>query len=752
MKHIAHILLLSLITIQSAFAAWPPANAQFPTGPSYSVGVVGQFPVCTTDATGLECVKRLASFYAPLHISIVPAWSVGNGTPTFTRPSTATLLDYDGNLKTVLSGEARFSKTRRVRNLLTYTESFSNAAWDKLTSGTGVGGLTVTDNYGMAPDGTMTATRVQMNIGAGTTASDYIILRQLLSANNIVDSVWVKLNSGSPAVVRLFDQLQPTITSSWTPYFTPINVLTSDVRVAELEGDLGTAKSIDMLIWHPLAEDATNQTNINRSEYVSNNVLSAPYYGAGVNGVQYFSTTKPFLQLTAYGDSLTAGTGSSGPSGTYPAQLSTSENLSPTYNHGVGGDTSTQILTRMLADSTVQKETVLIWAGNNNYFYPDTVKADIASMVSYIGHQNYLVVSIINSDTTNEYKGQPGYNTIIQLNADLAAIYGDKFVDVRTPLVASYNPNNSQDVIDHGHDVPPSSLRYDSIHLLDAGYAIVADTIKQRLNALYAGNAPLPTASSGYLSEPPATNYFLNSGAPATQTSQSLNAGGYTMSITGSGSVAVTAGTATISSGCTAYASTPCVFNITGAGTVVQTVSGVVSTAQLENNPFPTSYVPTFASAQTRNGDILSYPTSGNLSSTAWTMVFSYTPVQNTSSATSYLLSSYVDANNATQVIFTSNTVICRERIAGVNHDVTEALVAVPNTKYIIGCSGGSAGQTIYVNGVKGTSNSNTLPAQFAPSIEIGDGVGQPDAEITDWYAWRAQYSDATMQTLTTPN
>jgi hypothetical protein len=36
-------------------------------------------------------------------------------------------------------------------------------------------------------------------------------------------------------------------------------------------------------------EDVTGQSNQNPSEYVSCGVLAAPYYGAGVDGVQYFN-------------------------------------------------------------------------------------------------------------------------------------------------------------------------------------------------------------------------------------------------------------------------------------------------------------------------------------------------------------------------------------------------------------------------------------------------------------------------------
>jgi hypothetical protein len=62
-------------------------------------------------------------------------------------------------------------------NLLTYTEQFDNSSvWSNVTAletwqGTGLQ-PTVTANYGIAPDGTQTAERIQFNLGGGTTSSD----------------------------------------------------------------------------------------------------------------------------------------------------------------------------------------------------------------------------------------------------------------------------------------------------------------------------------------------------------------------------------------------------------------------------------------------------------------------------------------------------------------------------------------------------------------------------------------------------
>jgi len=133
--------------------------------------------------------------------------------------------------------------------------------------------------------------------------------------------------------------------------------------------------------------------------------------------------------------------------------------------------------------------------------------------------------------------------------------------------------------------------------------------------------APIPSATlKGYLSEPARTNHFKVSSAPATQTSASLSTGTYTLWMDGAGSIAVAGATATITGGGTANSSTAITFTVTVAGTVTYTVTGSPTRAQSEDGATRTSYidVPSTA-AVTRNADVLTYPSAGNISDTAGT-------------------------------------------------------------------------------------------------------------------------------------
>jgi hypothetical protein len=119
---------------------------------------------------------------------------------------------------------------------------------------------------------------------------------------------------------------------------------------------------------------------------------------------------------------------------------------------------------------SLREHTAWIWAGRNNSGNPETVKADIAAMVAHLGHGRYLVGGILNSET--EVAGSPAHAAIQTLNDDLAALYGPRFLDIRSALIAAGDP--VEDAADIENDVIPASLRSDAIHLNDAGYGVVA--------------------------------------------------------------------------------------------------------------------------------------------------------------------------------------------------------------------------------------------------------------------------------------
>lgn len=106
-----------------------------------------------------------------------------------------------------------------LSNLALYSQDFDNAAWVNQVAGTGVA-PTRTANFATAPDGTMTADRLQFSLGGGTTTADFSYIAQAIIPLNIVHtgSFYVKLNSGTADIyVRTGNgSATYTVTSSWT--------------------------------------------------------------------------------------------------------------------------------------------------------------------------------------------------------------------------------------------------------------------------------------------------------------------------------------------------------------------------------------------------------------------------------------------------------------------------------------------------------------------------------------------------------
>jgi hypothetical protein len=116
--------------------------------------------------------------------SVIP--SDGSGDLSVTRATTATRVNSQGLVERV------------PYNLVTYSQKFDNADWLKQGGGTGTT-PSVTANYTAAPDGTLTADRIQFSKGSGTTSSDFALVIQgdvNLTSNGTL-SIYLKSNTGS---------------------------------------------------------------------------------------------------------------------------------------------------------------------------------------------------------------------------------------------------------------------------------------------------------------------------------------------------------------------------------------------------------------------------------------------------------------------------------------------------------------------------------------------------------------------------
>lgn len=122
------------------------------------------------------------------------------------------------------------------------------------------------------------------------------------------------------------------------------------------------------------------------------------------------------------------------------------------------------------ADAVTYKNRIAwLWLGRNGADPGRTIGDDIAAAVESLGHDRYLVGSILAAGLD---AGSPAAR-IRDMNAELKRQYGQRYVDVLSALIAAAD-SSSDDQSDAAAGFVPRSLLADSIHLTQRGYAIVA--------------------------------------------------------------------------------------------------------------------------------------------------------------------------------------------------------------------------------------------------------------------------------------
>lgn len=185
---------------------------------------------------------------------------------TFSRGSNATLVDSTGNL------------TFAPANLLLRSQEIAVSPWAGDTSGGTI--PTATANAGIAPDGTNTATRLQINRGAGT-YSRWQQVTGTLPAGSFVASIWMRTTSGTGvANVGLRNDatgVNCVVTGTWQR-FSVVNspaAVNPSVQILSFTSIPGTDVSADILVWGAQLEPVTYQT----TPGTYNATTASEYYG-----------------------------------------------------------------------------------------------------------------------------------------------------------------------------------------------------------------------------------------------------------------------------------------------------------------------------------------------------------------------------------------------------------------------------------------------------------------------------------------
>lgn len=145
-----------------------------------------------------------------------------------------------------------------VTNLLKWSEDLTHASgWGSNAGGT-ASTPTVTANYATAPDGSMTANRVQLALNGGTASADFCNVNESYTAVvglSYTPSLWIKTTDGSTKLVQIIGASVTggvkTVTGTWQRLSGPAWVATgtTGTMTVRLRGSLATSDSADLLVW-----------------------------------------------------------------------------------------------------------------------------------------------------------------------------------------------------------------------------------------------------------------------------------------------------------------------------------------------------------------------------------------------------------------------------------------------------------------------------------------------------------------------
>jgi hypothetical protein len=184
-------------------------------------------------------------------------------------------------------------------------------------------------------------------------------------------------------------------------------------------------------------------------------------------------------QIDCYGDSFTLGAGT----WSYPSQLAAAAGKT-VNNYGVGGESSSQVLTRYKANPNHDNPTI-IWVGKNNSWETDRILSDIAEMIP--PHQLFFIVTTWGTNAVTDWKGDPTQTWGGMLNyvytersRRLVELYHNHTIYL-LPLLQSHADGSPADSLAIVHNVCPISLDLDPVHLNTKGYTILVNEIMRRL-------------------------------------------------------------------------------------------------------------------------------------------------------------------------------------------------------------------------------------------------------------------------------
>ena len=403
---------------------------------------------------GRGAVASTPSFSATLLSTLVPQVYTGSSTPTFVRATTAYVADWEGLLKQVPSGAARFTGARLVWNGVqskNYVTGIAGNSNTTVTSG-------VSDPLGGTNAYTLTA--------AAASALIWYNISAFPLGNLVRTSVWMRRRTGTGAVrlrsATTQTDISGSLTSSWQRICNPAEDNTAATTSYHFISIATSGDAID--VFQPQTEIVTGQSVQTPGEYVDP-TLSAPFSGAGVAGVQYFTTQNG---NTVASNVVTEATGAAISSATLLGYQAEGARTNLVLQSQTAGTTWTATNVTVAADSiaapngTTTADTLTASAGNGTWLQGVTVASAAKTFSIWLKRKTgtgNIDLTLDNGSTWNtktitsswaKYEitqtlANPTVGVRIVTNADAVYVWGAQLEDA-VSFSSSYIPTTTVSV------------------------------------------------------------------------------------------------------------------------------------------------------------------------------------------------------------------------------------------------------------------------------------------------------------------
>jgi hypothetical protein len=257
-----------------------------------------------------------------------------------------------------------------------------------------------------------------------------------------------------------------------------------------------------------------------------------------------------------------------------------------------------------------------------------------------------------------------------------------------------------------------------------------------------------PFACRGLLIEESRANLVFPSATLTTQT-RTVTATAHTLSFYGTGTVVLSGAHVATVTGTGAYPTRTTLTFTPTAGSLILTVTGSVTEAQLEAGPFATSYIPTTTAPLTRSADVCSIANTASFWNSSEFTVFTHANFVTSG------IDTYASNFNITSGFFGvrrngSNVASAIIRSSGVNADINLGAFATGSMRMAAAHSTGQ--QAAALNGGSATQASSAFSPSLNPALNIGYSgtTGYINGHIAAIRYYKKRLPNAKLVTLTT--